>query len=247
MLSRINKSNTSQVLTRYYTNYYKDQLGLPDWSSRVELRLNEEETYCKRFIEWFKDWFEYDFTGKKVLVVGCGTGGELVNFHHMGADVYGVEPNEEAFEICLMKAKHYGMPTENICMDFSESIPFEEETFDFIYCSTVLEHVNDVHKSVGEMVRCVRSSGRIFIEVPDYRQWYEPHYKLPLPMFMPMWVIKLLLLLLRRPVSFIDNIKQVNSRILTNIFMEYPVTIFRVIHPWPEEWLNPRQLRTKVI
>ena len=239
------KLNT--LIKDYYENYYKTQLGLPDWQTRLELRLNEEENYCQRFIEWIEEWLDYDFSGKKVLVVGCGTGGELVNFHKRGAEVFGIEPNADALKISLEKAKLNLLSNENIIRGFAEVIPFEDEVFDFIYCSTVLEHVKDVKKSISEMIRCTRIHGRIFIETPDYRQWYEPHYKLYLPMFMPNILNKIILKLLGRPTKFLSSIQKLNSRILTNIFMEYPVIIFRVLHSWPSEWKQPVNIKVKLM
>jgi len=220
------------LIREYYEGYYKTQLGLPDWKSRVDLRLKEEEFYCRRFIDYIEVWLSYNFDGKKVLVVGCGTGGELVNFNKKGADVYGLEPDYKAYQISLLKAKLQGIPENNIVKGYSEKLPYADNNFDFVYCFTVLEHVSDVRRSIEEMVRVTKPLGRIFIETPDYRQFYEGHYKLPLPMFLPKWFNKVFLKLLGRPTQLFDSLQFVNSRKLTNIFMEYPVTAFMVIRPW---------------
>ena len=221
-------NNLDSKLSKYYTNYYKGQLGLPDWESRVESRLNEEDIYCRRYIELIQEYFDYDFANKKVLVVGCGTGGELVNFHKKGADVYGIEPSMDAIEICLLKAELHNIKKENVVLGISESLPFEEKSFDFIYCFTVLEHVSDVKASIVEMVRCVKPQGKIFIETPDYRQLYEGHYKLPLPMILPNWFNKIILIILGRPHYYIDSINKISSKYLQNIFSTLPVTPIRV-------------------
>jgi len=221
-------TNLESELTTYYTNYYRNQLGLPDWQSRVKLRLKEEEIYCRRFIDWIEEWFNYDFTGKKVLVVGCGTGGELVILYNKGAEVYGIEPNENALKISHMKATINNMDCNKIINAFSEKLPFDDEKFDFIYCFTVLEHVKHIEESINEMVRCVKIRGKVFIETPDYRQFYEGHYKLPLPMFLPTWFNKIILKLLGRPTKFLDTINKVNSRKLKIIFSTLPVTAIKV-------------------
>ena len=91
-------------------------------------------------------------------------------------------------------------------------MPFKDGQFDFIYCFTVLEHVKNVENSISEMVRCTKSKGKIFVETPDYRQLYEGHYKLPLPMFLPIWVNKLFLKILGRPTEFISTINKINSK-----------------------------------
>ena len=202
------------LMSKYYSDYYKTQLGLPDWESRVKLRLNEEKNYCERFIAFIEEWFHYDFKEKNVLVVGSGTGGELVNFHKRGAVVHGIEPNE--------------VPKKNITKGFLENLPYKDNEFDFIYCFTVLEHVNDVKRSINEMTRCVKNGGDILIETPDYRQLYEGHYKVPLPMILPIWINKIILKVLGRPTEFLSSINKVNSRQLQSIFSELPVVAIRV-------------------
>ena len=236
-----NKKNIDELLVDYYKEYYKNQLGLPDYKDRIKLRLNEEGDFCSRFINWIEEWINYDFSNKKILVVGCGTGGELVTLKERGANVFGIEPNKDALDICHLKAKEHSIPKGNIVLGFSESLPFKNGEFDFIYCFTVLEHVNDVDLSVKEMVRCAKVGGKVFIGTPDYRQLYEGHYKLPLPMFLPIWFNKIILILLGRPTGFIDTINKVNSRGLYKIFKTLPVTALRV-HP-----ANNKIIRTKFI
>jgi len=212
----------------YYKDVYKKQWGLPDWHERVKLRLKEEETCCLRFINWIEEWFNYDFSEKKVLVVGCGTGGEIINFHKKGAKVYGIEPNINALKISSIKASNFFIPKENISHNYSENLPYNDEEFDFIFCYTVLEHVNDVEISINEMVRCAKKNGHIFIETPDYRQLYEPHYKLPLPMFLPIWFNKIILRILKRPTRFLNTINKITSRKLQIIYQKLPVTAIRI-------------------
>ena len=48
---------------------------------------------------------------------------------------------------------------------FAEKIDYDDGTFDVVYCSHVLEHVNDEHQSLNEMKRVLKKGG-----VLDY--WY---------------------------------------------------------------------------
>ena len=237
----------NKLLFEYYQNYYKDELGLPDWESRINLRLNEEEIFSSRFINWIEQWFNYQFANKKVLVVGSGTGGELVIFYNKGAEIYGIEPNENALKISHMKATINNMDCNKITNASSEKLPFDDEKFDFIYCFTVLEHVNDVNKSISEMVRCVKKGGKVFIETPDYRQLFEGHYKLPLPMFLPNWINKIILKLLGRPTGFLNSINKVNSRQLGKIFSNHPVTAIKVYRNYLENKSKPNSMIGKII
>lgn len=56
------------------------------------------------------------------------------------------------------------------------NLPFEDETFDSILCTEVLEHIPDITKALQEMYRVLRKDGNIYLTVPMY--WclhYEPN------------------------------------------------------------------------
>jgi hypothetical protein len=86
------------------------------------------------------------------------------------------------------------------------------------------------------MVRVLKPWGHLFIRTPDYRHFYEPHYKMALPMWAPRWFVRALLRLNGRPSSFLDTLQLVNSRQLTNILQDLPVVAFQAIQSWPEDW-----------
>lgn len=46
--------------------------------------------------------------------------------------------------------------------------PFREEAFDVIYCSHVLEHVNDFFKTLEELLKITKKGGIIHIRVPHF-------------------------------------------------------------------------------
>ncbi len=223
-------------VSAYYTKYYRDVLGLPDWQARVANRLPEDENILPRLRQvetWMNERLE---CGLRVLVVGGGTGAEFMALARRGCDVFAVEPDPEAVAIARERARLAGADPGRFLCGVAESLPFPDDRFDFVCCHSVIEHVQDVGRSVAEMVRVVKPRGRIFLSSEDYRQCWENHYKLPLPMFAPRWVAKLLLRHWRRNPKFLDSLRLVDSRQLTNIFMEHPVVAMRVIQSWPREW-----------
>ncbi len=46
--------------------------------------------------------------------------------------------------------------------------PFEDNTFDEIYCSHVLEHVSDLTKTMQELIRISKNGGVIKVKVPYF-------------------------------------------------------------------------------
>jgi ubiquinone/menaquinone biosynthesis C-methylase UbiE len=47
-----------------------------------------------------------------------------------------------------------------------ESLPYKNETFDTVVCMETLEHVSGLEKAVDEMLRVLRSDGKLIITVP---------------------------------------------------------------------------------
>jgi len=168
-------------------------------------------------------------------------------FARRGCDVFAVEPDSSAVTIGKMKARRAGVDPDRFSCNRGEDLPFSSGTFDVVWCYTVLEHVHSVEACVSEMVRVVRPLGRVFIMAPDYRQFYEPHYKITMPMFFPKRLLRLWLRLLGRPVDFFDTLRFISSRMLANMFQDLPVTAFQVYHPWPEEWKSKASLSMRLI
>lgn len=223
-------------LMRYYTHYYKDELALPDWDARVTLRLDEERIFAEPMIRKIEDWMRFDFSGKHVLVVGAGTGAESIVLASRGADVYGIEPNDDALSILRMKTKMHNLKSENFLSAIAEQIPFPDNRFDLVYCYTVAEHVKDVARSIDEMIRVCRIGGLVFIQTPEYRFPDERHYKVRLIPFAPRWLQKLYLILRGRPTRFLDSVNFLTRPKLDRIFWERNVITIRAYEPVLHIW-----------
>lgn len=225
--------NLDEKLREYYRAYYHVDLGLPDWEKRVGNRLVENESFAAPMVTRLESYFNLDFRGKRVLVVGAGTGAELFFLHARGSEAYGVEPHPQAVEILLEKARRAGMPADRIHAGFAEALPYPDGFFDFIYCYTVLEHVQDVNKSISEMLRVCRERGRVFIETPNYRMPYEPHYKIFMPTFLPKPLLKLYLRARGRPSAFLDSLNFIHYRRLLDDIRHLPVTCLPILYGHP--------------
>lgn len=55
-----------------------------------------------------------------------------------------------------------------------QDMQFEDESFDFIYCPAILEHVPYPHKAVAEFLRVLRPGGLVWVEIP-FNQPYHPN------------------------------------------------------------------------
>lgn len=64
----------------------------------------------------------------------------------------------------------------DLALDVRSMPEIEGESYDVIFCSGVLEHVDDVHSAVAEMTRVLRPGGSLLLGLP-FRQalHMEPH------------------------------------------------------------------------
>lgn len=233
------KQITQQVdllMKKYYEDYYRIQLGLRDWRKRLEDRVREEKYLGKPNLDKVEEWMNVDFSGKRVLVVGAGTGAESVVLHQRGAQVHGVEPDERAAKILALKAALYGIPRTRFRKAVAERLPYAANYFDFVYCYTVLEHVRDVEKSIDEMLRVCKVGGLVYIQTPDYRFPYEGHYKASRKGFSRKWLTTLHFWLIGKPVRFLRSVNFVTGPELDKIFMKRNVLTLRVIPPYLWQW-----------
>jgi len=132
-------------------------------------------------------------TNKKILDAGCGEGYflSLIN----SKEKFGVELSEKRVSEAL---KLY--PQLKIKIADVNNLPFEDDTFDVIVCSEVLEHVSGYQKALKEFKRCVKKDGHIVLSFPN-----EPTVSFGR------------LLLLKFPIHEIDHINSISPGNITKI------------------------------
>jgi ubiquinone/menaquinone biosynthesis C-methylase UbiE len=59
------------------------------------------------------------------------------------------------------------LPGVDVVHDLSEPLPFEAETFDFVLCQDILEHL-DCRKALSDIWRVLKTGGVLHIRVPHY-------------------------------------------------------------------------------
>ncbi len=107
----------------------------------------------------------------KVLDVGCGISSVL---HFVEGERYGIDPLAEEYK------KLYAYPQElNIVAAPGELIPFEDDEFDVVFNSNVLDHVTDPVQTLGEIRRVLKPDGFFVLTVelfPDGVDRDDPHH-----------------------------------------------------------------------
>ena len=110
---------------------------------------------------------ENRITGK-VLENGCGVGTYIERISPYAEVVIGLEYDLERAKIAHDK-------NLQIINAAGENLPFPDQFFDLVLSHEVLEHVEDDHQAVKEMVRALKPGGRGIIFTPNRGYPFETH------------------------------------------------------------------------
>ena len=112
---------------------------------------------------------------KKVLDIGCGTGGVLSAYKENGCDVLGLDFDDDY----LSEAKNNNIFVKKGSIDVLR----KDEKFDLIIISHVLEHVLNPVVFLKEIINHLSNDGVIYIEVPSLESVLEGLYEFDLRNF----------------------------------------------------------------
>ena len=99
--------------------------------------------------------------GKTALEVGSGGGILTEEICKMGFTTTGIDPPEESVLTATNHAKASGL---NIKYEKGrgENLPYADDSFDFVFCCDVLEHVQDLPKVISEISRVLKPEVFLF-------------------------------------------------------------------------------------
>lgn len=106
-----------------------------------------------------------DLKGKKCLEIGCGRGETALRLaQKSGCHVTGVD-----VVTYPEWAERISGQTSLLQIDLTECSPFPNESFDFIFSFTVLEHVHKPLEMLGAMYRLLKPGGYAYLKANLYR------------------------------------------------------------------------------
>ena len=126
--------------------------------------LIEKKSEKIRQVEW-EAVKEFIPQNSKFLDVGCGTGYAMRKaMEDLNCKSFGVDPEPGAHGV----GRYSDNPTSGLSIKkgFAEKIDYNDEAFDVVYCSHVLEHVNNEQESLNEMKRVLKKEGVLIIGMP---------------------------------------------------------------------------------
>jgi len=227
----------------YYRDYYLTALGIPKWYDYVRARLEQNETYLLKIRRLLNDiGFNGEVSHFSALVVGCGTGAETSALTSFGfGEVAGVDSSYEAIQICLSRR----LPHQDYLQCCAESIPLPAQSFDYIHCYTVREHVEDPEKCLCEIKRLLKPHGTAYVSLPNYNHIFEGHYKVILPLFLGKRLCKFFLRLYRRPTQFLASLSFLTPRDVSHLLNKVGFTSFKLVELSPSRKISLRYLLSK--
>lgn len=110
-------------------------------------------------------WFDtkIDWTGKRVLDLGCAGGFMAEALDARGADVTGIDPAEDAIAAARVHAAASGRAI-SYDVGVGEDLPYDDASFDAVVCVDVLEHVRDLGLVMAEVTRVLEPGGMFLFD-----------------------------------------------------------------------------------
>ncbi len=120
-------------------------------------------------IDFAKNHAQLEFDKKYTICdVGCGTGLMLKALSEYG-EVYGVDAEQGAVDYCRRSSDITNNEDANAHIQkgmLPDDIPFDKESFDYVFCLDVLEHVEDDRRALETLCGLLKSNGWLILTVP---------------------------------------------------------------------------------
>ena len=132
--------------------------------------------------------------GRPALLLDMGTGSGIIG--HAVAEELGAQCIE------LDVSEQRSFKESYFVISSCETLPFRSESFDYVICNHVIEHVRDQEQLLMEVKRVLKPGGLCYLATPSKYALLEPHYKLPFLSWLPVKLADNMVRLTRRGKSY---------------------------------------------
>jgi SAM-dependent methyltransferase len=200
---------------RSYGKFFQELSGIDSVKCAQDV-LNEEKVHDQ--MDLFCKTISLDkclLEGKTLLEVGSGFGIFVaVTRRDYRMESYGIEPASEGFDtsysICRDVLTCYDLDPDIVRDAKGENLPFDSNSIDFIFSSSVLEHVQDPERVLKEAVRVLKPGGYLQFVIPNYAAVFDGHYGIPWIPYMGRRLGKIWVRLHGRDPHFVDTLQFTN-------------------------------------
>ena len=162
------------------TEYWNSNVA--NWKVANNLELGshaffaEVERYRFDKLDYLPKRVNYNaYNKQKVLDVGCGLATDTARFAKGGADVVAIDIAPQAIELAQANFAQRGLQAKFHVMD-GQNMDFADNSFDFVYCHTVLHFTPDPQAMVREILRVLKPGGSALLMTINRNSWlYSLH------------------------------------------------------------------------
>ena len=130
------------------------------WESlNSEYIINETQDVLRRL--FVKGGLKIDeLKEKKIIDIGCGSGRFTIALAQMGVkEIVGVDLGESGIKIGEEFARKLNLKNIKFIKNDILSLPFDDESFDFVFSKGVLHHTGNLEKGLDEYHRVMKKGG----------------------------------------------------------------------------------------
>jgi SAM-dependent methyltransferase len=152
-------------------------------------RLRSEDDYrnfqayqAKLIIKYYFEKHAITLNGKIVLDLGSGLGGYSQEMIKLGATIISID--------LIQRLEKWGGLHLPIVAN-ALYIPIRDETIDFVFCASLIEHVSDPFNLVKEIKRVLKSGGHCYLSFPPFYSIRGGHQFSPFHYLGERWALRL--------------------------------------------------------
>ena len=113
-----------------------------------------------------------DLSNKNVLEVGCGLGSHSQALAERGCKLTSIDLASKSIEVTSRRLKLRNLKANVIKAD-CEKLPFDDNTFDYIWSWGVIHHTTNTHQAANEISRVLKPGGELGIMVYNNNSFYK--------------------------------------------------------------------------
>lgn len=165
--------------------------------SQIMYDQQGRERKAKTMVAIAQEYFaDKELSTLQVLDVGASTG-FIDNYLASYFDtVVGIDIDSDA--IAFAEKQFQNINNLKFQLGDAMQLDFADNSFDFVLCTHIYEHIPDPEKMMTEIHRVLRKNGVCYFTAGNRLAIQEPHYKLPFLSIMPKFLAHLYLRLLGR-------------------------------------------------
>lgn len=155
----------SRPMAYNWQNSHGEEPGSPAWFDRIDRDLIEGSRLFATDERPFDRILPLaSLAGKRVLEIGCGMGCHTETMARAGAKVHAIDLTDTAVEMVKRRLQLHGLQAD-VQRGDAEALPFEDNTFDFVWSWGVIHHSSRTGRIVRQIARVLKPTGECRVMV----------------------------------------------------------------------------------